>query len=131
MKLPNSKKWLRTIFWLRRNFPPAEPTFIRSICMKGQNLCGETELLRSYFYIRVNKAHTYRLKIDTLLHEWAHVLTWFGAEAETEDHGAEWGIMYAKLYRTFLEWDYGVSDRPENGKASVYRPLAGQKEFDF
>lgn len=131
MKLTTEQKWLRTICWLRRNFPPPKPTYVRSLCMKGQGLCGETEFFRGYFYINVNKAHTYRLKIDTLLHEYAHVLTWFGAESDIEDHGAEWGITYAKLYRTFLEWDYGVADRPESGKASNHKPLPGQLELDF
>jgi len=32
-------------------------------------------------------------------------MTWFGNDADA--HGPEWGLMYAKLYRTWLTWNYG------------------------
>ncbi len=73
----------------------------------------------------MNRSHSLDLKLDTLLHEYAHVLSWFGAEFETEEHGSEWGIAYAKLYRTFIEWNYGRNEIKQDG------PLSGQQSFDF
>jgi hypothetical protein len=43
--------------------------------------------------------------MDALLHEWAHALTWFGND--NDEHGPEWGLTYARLYRSFLTWNYG------------------------
>lgn len=40
---------------------------------------------------------------DTLVHEFAHILTW-GMKKEPEgDHGPIWGICYARLYRQLYE----------------------------
>ncbi len=126
MKIPSKKKWLLTILWLRRNFPPPYPTRVRSVKMKDY---GDTTLSKGMrdFRIRISKNRSYAAKIDTLLHEWAHVLSWFGAESEIEDHSAEWGVTYARLYRTFIEWDYRVAKK----KRAKDAPLPGQKEFDF
>lgn len=62
--------------------------------------------------VLVHRNQCFNLRIDTLIHEWAHILTWFGAEMYNEDHSAEWGIAYAKIYRTFLEWNWGKG--PDN-----------------
>ncbi len=104
MKLTTAKKWLRTIAWLRRNFPPSSDVFVKSAAIKEH---GYTRPGTGYYQIVINKRKSFGLRIDTLLHEWAHCLTWLGAETDIEDHGAEWGIAYARLYRTFLEWNYG------------------------
>ncbi|KKM88020.1 hypothetical protein LCGC14_1263120 [marine sediment metagenome] len=108
MKLTKEQKWLRTIRWLRRNFPSNLPTRIRSERMKD---CGDTTYFEKMenFRICIRKSQSLDSKLDTLLHEYAHYLTWFGAESEIKDHGSEWGITYAKIYRTFLEWDFGRS----------------------
>ena len=104
MKLTIAKKWRSTIAWLHRNFPADSPISIKSVSMKEH---GYTQPETGYYQIKVNKKKSFSLRIDTLLHEWAHCLTWLGAETDIEDHGAEWGIAYARLYRTFLEWNYG------------------------
>jgi hypothetical protein len=104
MKLTTTQKWLRTIAWLRRNFPPVSAAYIKSVPMKKHH--GYTELEVGYFQIKINCKQSFSLRIDTLIHEWAHVLTWFGAETH-EDHSTEWGLAYAKIYRTFVEWDFG------------------------
>ncbi len=44
--------------------------------------------------------------IDTLLHEWAHVLAWRRHGPEVEDHGRSWGVAYGDVYGRFqAEWD--------------------------
>ena len=104
MKLITKQKWIKTIAWLRRNVPADSPVCIKSIKIKEH---GYTKPEIGYYQIKINRRKSFDLRIDTLLHEWAHCMTWMGTEADIEDHGAEWGIAYAKLYRTFLEWNYG------------------------
>ena len=107
MPLPNLNRGFRTITWLRRTFPPPHPVRVRRLCMpKGEKLCGDTWLgVGMRFAIRVERRQSWALALDTLLHEWAHTLTWHGND--TDWHGAEWGLQYARIYRAFLEWNYG------------------------
>ena len=105
MKLTTAQKWLRTIAWLRRNFPADSPVCVASAPLKGVHGC--TSLKTGYYQIKINKRKSFSLRIDTLIHEWAHCITWLGAEADIEDHSSEWGLAYAKIYRTHIEWNYG------------------------
>ncbi len=126
MRLTKEQKWQATLRWLRRNFPTQGPIKVQSsIQIKD---CGETAYSPHFksFKIRVRKGQSLTSKIDTLLHEWAHALTWFGFESEIEDHSSEHGMAQSKLYRTFLEWDYGRAI-----KKRAVSPLSGQREFDF
>ena len=76
---------------------------------KLNKLCGDCSNKGGWFLIRLNKNDGYKVKIDTILHEWAHVLTWFDTECET--HGNTWGEAYARIYRAWLKWDFGIGDR--------------------
>ena len=111
MQLTTAQKWLRTIAWLRRNFSTQFPTYVQSRPLKKDQ--GETEFPGVLFYIKINRKQSFLARIDTLIHEWAHCLTWFGAETD-EDHSSEWGITYAKIYRTFVEWNYGQEKKEES-----------------
>jgi len=106
MKLTAGQKWLRIIAWLRRNFPASSPVYVQSIPMKGMHGCTTSEA--EYFQISIHRNQSIALRIETLIHEWAHVLSWFGAETHLDDHSAEWGLAYARIYRTFVEWNYGM-----------------------
>jgi len=111
MKLTTLQKWLRTINWLRREFPPRYPVTICSQSLKG--LSGDCIFKNHRFLIRINSKKAFSERIDTILHEYAHALTWFGADC-VEDHSDEWGLCYAKLYRAWDEWDYGrAKDDPQ------------------
>jgi hypothetical protein len=103
MKLTTKQKWLRTIAWMRRNFPARYPVYVRSRQLKAEH--GYT-IFADEFLLCINNKQSFPLRIDTLIHEWAHALTWFGAETH-EDHSAEWGLAYAKIYRLFVEWNFG------------------------
>jgi hypothetical protein len=46
---------------------------------------------------------------DYLIHEFAHVGTWW--VDEPDDHGPSWGVEYARLYRRYLEvYEWWFSD---------------------
>jgi hypothetical protein len=53
------------------------------------------------FSIRINRGLSEELAIETLIHEFAHILSW---QQEDDDHGPKWGIAYSKVYRLFLEF---------------------------
>ncbi len=106
--MANSQKWLRTIAWLRREFPAQHKVRIRSVKMKDYDgeAIFQNQSRYKQFLIRINRNKPLATKLDTLLHEWAHCLTWFGAEQE-EHHSDEWGLWYAKIYRAFEKWNFG------------------------
>jgi hypothetical protein len=108
MKLTVNQQWRKTIAWLKRNFPAQRPVYVKSKSIKKFH--GLTDLITGYFLIEISRKQSYELRVDALLHEWAHCLTWFSAE-ETAEHSAEWGIDYAKIIRTFEEWNYGTEKK--------------------
>ena len=101
-------KWRKVLNWLRREFPLSRVR-VRQLNMKHQ---GECDFLAHRFEISIQKKQCFNLRLDALLHEWAHALTWHGNDVD--DHGAEWGLAYARLYRTFLTWNYGEDLEPED-----------------
>jgi len=123
--MTSEQKWLATLRWLRRNFPIELAIRVRSCKMVD---CGDTTYSENMkdFRVRIRANQSLSLKLDTLIHEWAHAMTWFGAEFQIETHGSEWRIAYALIYRTFLEWDYGRAQ-----KRRTIGPLPGQREFEF
>ena len=106
MKLTNHQKWLRTIIWLKKAFPTQLPINIHT-CKTEKDILGTTTCTREKFIIKIHPGMNFSMKIDTLIHEWAHAISWFGAGHE-EEHPDDWGLAYAKIYRTFLNWEYGV-----------------------
>ncbi len=104
MKLTNQQKWLRLLVWLRREFPLRYPITVRSKKMKDND--GTTDFIRGRFLIEIEKHTSHTTRVDSILHEWAHAISWFGG-GHYEDHPDEWGLAFVKVYRSFLEWDYG------------------------
>ena len=101
MKLTVDSRWKKTKAWLRREHPLGKRVRVRQLDTKDQGSC---DYINHRFEIDVKK-QCLNLRIDTLLHEWSHAMTWFGNDADP--HGPEWGMMYARLYRTWLTWNYG------------------------
>lgn len=61
---------------------------------------GETINNSKYYLIKINKKDPLRIQKDTLIHEWAHcMIPW----KESPDHSDNWGIVYARVYRTIDE----------------------------
>ena len=103
--MTTAQRWIRLIAWLRRNFPTQ--VFVRIRSVHNLKYQGEVLLVNKIFQLEINRKLSFDLRVDTLIHEWAHALTWFGAETHLDDHSAEWGITYARIYRTFIEWNWG------------------------
>jgi len=105
-RLTTNTKWRRMLAWLRREFPLQRPVTVRRLRLLGDE-CGTCVLERQRFRLEIASNQCSTLQRDSLLHEWAHAMTWFGADAVRQFHGPEWGLAYAKLYRRFLVWNYG------------------------
>lgn len=41
--------------------------------------------------------------VDTLLHEYAHVLAWTPEHMKLDDHGPEWGLAMSRVYRAYFQ----------------------------
>jgi len=113
-RLTQEHKWKRTIEWLRLQFPGRAPIKVRR--QKLQEVCGDCTYCNcpgdddEEFYIRIDKSAPYRVKLDTLFHEWAHALSWF-ARPGVDDHSGEWGLAFADIYSAFIRWNYGKGDK--------------------
>ena len=66
--------------------------------------CTAWNTERGMVTIYIRRSTSFDSKIDTLLHEWAHVV------AETEEHNAKWSAAYGKCYRA-LERLIGEQER--------------------
>lgn len=88
---------------LRRTAPPLLPVrvYIRHLvneygtCQLKVDSSGRP--LR--FVICLAHGMTPYLEQLTLLHEWAHALTWQEGDGQPEDHGAGWALAYGRLYQ--------------------------------
>ncbi len=98
MKLTVDSRWRRTLKWLRREHPLGKHVRVRQTNISDQGGC---DYINHRFEIEIAKKQCLNLRMDTLLHEWAHALVWFGNDADA--HDSEWGLAYAKLYRTELQ----------------------------
>lgn len=93
--------------------PPQRPVVVlagRQLSGKDGDCCVDGRNFR----IRVSKELPMSQAIDTLLHEWAHALSWDACvgkvansrsisdyEFEWLAHGPKWGIAYSKVYLCF------------------------------
>ena len=101
--LNQQRRWLRLLAWLRREFPAQKPVTVRSVKMH-KDMCGEASYDGRVFRILINRDKPKEVVFETAIHEWAHVLTWFGAGHE-EEHPDEWGLCYAKIYNAYDNWN--------------------------
>jgi hypothetical protein len=109
--------------WLSEEFPPPGPVRVRlvryiapipegdtplSADMRTRGDFGECWSDRGRYYIDISLARvtTHDALIDTILHEWAHLLAVKGGKLERHrrsHHDAEWGISFARVYRGYIE----------------------------
>lgn len=60
------------------------------------------------YLIVLHKSASYYIKIDTLIHEYAHAITMYEGKYKDRDqnsqHNTDWGICFAKTYRCYLKF---------------------------
>ena len=98
---------------LKSEFPTEYPMRVRRLNrddpgLKRLNAVGYTWLAnaakprdRRYFIIGIYKGMSLDQQIHTLVHEWAHALTW--DLPESKSHGKQWADVYGRIYRRIIE----------------------------
>lgn len=102
---PNQRaSWRRLLSWLRTDCPTPKPVVVRTVPLKDNH--GLTFFQNKQYHIRIDSNGDYRCRIDTLIHEWAHVLAWpqLMPEDEQQQHNPAWGAMYGVVYQSYLRW---------------------------
>jgi hypothetical protein len=93
----NTHDWRALIRKLRKHFPTDGKVVV---CRRPTKLdCGVTTFNGNDYRIRVNSNQPKTGQVDTLLHEWAHVL----AIDQAYRHEGPWGIIFAELYSAWVK----------------------------
>lgn len=106
-------RFQKVVAGLRKFCPAAFPVIIRT-GMLAPNIEGTCTRHPNRFVILISERLDEARAIDVLLHEWGHALAWNHrldaiTKAPPEDpnvlerisHGAEWGVAYGLVWRTF------------------------------
>ncbi len=80
-------------------FPSAGPKALQGMCSIANSEKPRSE---RYFVISIRKSDPWNTQRDTLIHEWAHALTWYQLEPG-KDHGDAFARKYGVLYRAYIE----------------------------
>ena len=94
---------------LKKKFPVDAPVTLYSrrtaICDKKRNLRynGWCSFNGKRYFITVNKEDDSPTQVDTLLHEWAHLVA--GWEERGREHSRKWGRAYADIYYYIVDKD--------------------------
>jgi hypothetical protein len=94
---------------LKTHFSPGVPVEVKTVPLKGiaADCEGVMKLGRMVkIVIRINQKKNWEVKVDSLMHEWAHAMEWEANWAENspkEEHGETWGVWYAKIYRHLID----------------------------
>lgn len=83
---------------LRHDIPPSKPVILKRT--KLDDWDGFCTRRRKNFLIRIDKTLNESHAIDTLLHEYAHVIS--HDDSGFGDHGLKWGKAYSKVYKCFI-----------------------------
>lgn len=88
---------------VQERLPSALPVRLRVAKLKdafGSCDIRNTKRDGEHFLISICAGVSEEAAKETLLHEYAHVLAW---ELSEDDHGAEWGYQYSRIYRAVCE----------------------------
>jgi len=107
--MTNNTYWRKSLYWLRVNFPLENKISVKcknKLSSDDPNDAGVCiQFDDNSVKIEINKKQCFDLKIDALIHEWAHALTF--DSKNIDDHGDDWGKMYSRIYRKFVKWNFG------------------------
>jgi hypothetical protein len=111
MKLSKRQRrlWQYSINQLKKNFSPGVPVTVKTAHLKGISAeCEATMHLgrMTGIVIRIDPRQNWKLKLDALMHEWAHAMEWSAIwleDSPKKDHGETWGVWYSKIYRHLID----------------------------
>jgi hypothetical protein len=111
-KLTNSQRLRIALKHLRTSFPAAHPVKVRRKKILPNDVQGYAYLAtprskdrKPYFVVYIaTSGMPWQQQFDTLIHEWAHIYTWYEVMEKGEsDHGPIWTKAYGKIYRELIE----------------------------
>jgi len=82
----------------------------RTLCVEIQEIDGDEDDtgyvcdLEDEFYMCLEARVDFGTRCDYLVHEMAHIDCWERTVKREEDHCMIWGVSYAKMYRTYLNF---------------------------
>lgn len=103
-KKAHRKKWRLLLWYLRKRFPVQQPTRTMRRKLGKKADLGLTTFNGHSYRVRVHDCQDYSGQIDTLLHEWAHVL----AIEEAYQHKGRWAEIYGELVETYYNDFYAL-----------------------
>lgn len=92
----------KVLLFLRREFAVDYPVIVRRLKLSKET-DGDCLFIEKteHFRVRINRKLKEYEAIETLLHEWAHVLAW---ECCNRDYHCDaWGKYYSRIYRKYLK----------------------------
>jgi len=108
-------KFDRKVTKLRGLFPASKPIKIKTyqvLKINGDKCSGCSSDCGDYWLIQIERSMSWDLLIDTLIHEFAHIidLERHGWPANETCHSClhrdSWGETYAEIYRRYTEEDF-------------------------
>jgi len=78
---------------LRLQLPPPKPVLVATTELRSQGLQGLSLDKGTYFLVLLDAGLDPSLQAETLLHEWAHLLSW------GDGHGPLWAQSYGMAFR--------------------------------
>lgn len=103
----------KTLSILKSKLPPAYPVtidYVSSFDKVGE--FGSTYIKtskssgRKKFIITVDTSQCEDMAIETLMHEWAHMISWsvgHNWQDWMDDHGPEFGVAYSRVYQVLMD----------------------------
>lgn len=86
---------------LRAVCPPPHGTSLEVRRVAGLDDHGTCEKHRRRFRIEIRAEMSYYETTHTLIHEWAHMLSWRPYHPLSGDHGSDWGVWYSRVWRKY------------------------------
>ena len=94
---------------LRKKFPTLAPVYVyyRNGRMPRKTLAMATAIFYDnrihHFIITVDSRKSEIVVLDSLLHEWAHVVSWQDGQKEVDEHDTTWAIAYSKIWTEIIK----------------------------
>ena len=113
VRRPNWRIFPVVLAGLRQHCPAAMPVVVRMSWLPSDTL-GRCARRKSRFVVALNAAMNEHDAVDTLLHEWAHALSWHlvldrlsqvldsQADFEQASHDELWGCAYSRVWRAYI-----------------------------
>lgn len=104
-----TQEWRALLRQLRKAFPVATPVIVRK---RVKFDCAGTYFDGYRYHVTIRKKQTDTELVDSILHEWGHVL----AIEDAYQHDGPWAVKYGKVYQ---EWCDGFKGKVTNDSASI------------